>query len=133
MTTTTARMLIADDDSEFVRRATNSLSRDVEIRVATNGRQALHEIREWQPDVVLLDLLLHDIDGFAMLDRLVRLEGQPLPVILCSTHGRGSDIRLPRADLNWPVGTLCRTATSDRLRSTVLSVLRARFLPDRLN
>jgi CheY-like chemotaxis protein len=133
MTTTTARMLIADDDYEFVQRATNSLSRDVEIRVATNGRQALHEIREWRPDVVVLDLLLHDIDGFALLDRLVRQESQPLPVILCSMHGGGADIRLPRSDLNWPVGTLSRTATSDRLRSTILSVLSARYLPSRLN
>ncbi len=53
---------------------------------AKTGADGLRLARAWQPDVVLLDLRLPDIDGFDVMDRL---HADPatagLPVIVCTS------------------------------------------------
>ena len=45
------------------------------IGEAADGRGALTEVRRLQPDVVLLDVLLPDLDGSAVADRLAAFRG----------------------------------------------------------
>jgi DNA-binding NtrC family response regulator len=80
-----ARILVADDD-----RAIRKIVRDRlavaghHVEVATDGRAALESIERFAPDLVILDLVMPDIDGFGVLAALT----PPAPVILVVTaHG----------------------------------------------
>ena len=63
------RILIADDH-EVIRRAVIRLlqSRDdvEEYAEATNGKEAIEKALEWKPDLILLDVRLPLLDGFAV-------------------------------------------------------------------
>lgn len=63
------RILIADDH-EVIRRAVIRVlqSRDdvEECAEATNGKEAIEKALEWKPDLVLLDVRLPLLDGFAV-------------------------------------------------------------------
>ncbi len=58
----------------------------VRVQEAETGADGLRLARAWQPDVVLLDLRLPDLDGFDVMDRL---HADPvtaaLPVIVCTS------------------------------------------------
>src|SRR5919201_2977362 len=53
------------------------------VRVATNGREALDQARRWRPDVIVSDVLMPVMDGFALC-RQVRREPAlaHVPVVL---------------------------------------------------
>lgn len=51
-----------------------------DVRTASEGRTAIGLIREFQPDVVVLDVMLPDIDGLQVLKRL-RDDGQDTPIL----------------------------------------------------
>ena len=54
-----------------------------QIRTASNGEQALKAIAEEQPDLILLDLMMHIMDGFETLQRIRAGEaGDPNVLIL---------------------------------------------------
>ncbi len=59
------RILVVDDDSEVVRLMRAYLERaGFEVLVAYNGETAIHILRRDIPDLLLLDLMLPDRDGF---------------------------------------------------------------------
>jgi threonine synthase len=67
-----SRVVIVDDTSEarrLIRRILQSQG-DFEIFEATSGRQALELITLERPDLVILDLMMPEVDGFAVLDQL---------------------------------------------------------------
>src|SRR6266850_534771 len=81
-----AKVLVVDDDQEFVKLLEFNLEREgCEIYTATNAVQALHLARSTLPDVILLDLMLPDMDGFSVCEIL---HSQPstreIPVIVLS-------------------------------------------------
>ena len=66
------RVLVADDDAVFRRQVVEMLGAagGIEIAEATNGREVLTHIAERMPDLLLLDLLMPDMDGFEVLHQL---------------------------------------------------------------
>jgi DNA-binding response OmpR family regulator len=80
------KVLVVDDDQEFVQLLEFNLEREgCEIFTATTAVQALHMARSTLPDVILLDLMLPDMDGFSVCEIL---HSQPstreIPVIVLS-------------------------------------------------
>ncbi|MDH3378611.1 MAG: EAL domain-containing response regulator [Gammaproteobacteria bacterium] len=66
-----AKVLVVDDD-EGARRATAALlcgATDA-LRFASSGAEALELARSWHPDVILLDVMMPEIDGFEVCRRL---------------------------------------------------------------
>jgi two-component system, OmpR family, alkaline phosphatase synthesis response regulator PhoP len=56
-----------------------------EVLTATSGREALESIRVRRPDLVLLDLMLPDIDGFAVCEILRREPAKAtIPIVIVS-------------------------------------------------
>ncbi|MFC4222730.1 response regulator transcription factor [Lysinibacter cavernae] len=75
------RALVVDDESSLSDLLAMALRYEGwEIRTAADGRTALTAAREFQPDVIVLDIMLPDIDGMAVLSRL-RSEGSDVPVL----------------------------------------------------
>ena len=54
-----------------------------DIKIATTGTQALVDVRDWQPDLLILDLMLPEVDGFEVLERLHKEKiTDKLPIIV---------------------------------------------------
>jgi threonine synthase len=67
-----SRVVVVDDTSEarrLIRRILQSQG-DFEIFEATSGREAIELITREHPDLVILDLMMPEVDGFAVLDVL---------------------------------------------------------------
>lgn len=75
------------DDSAFMRHMLKSMMEsDPEIQVAgtaRNGLEGLKKIEELHPDIVTLDIQMPDLDGLAVLEKIMALH--PLPVIMLSS------------------------------------------------
>jgi two-component system KDP operon response regulator KdpE len=64
-------VLVVDDEVEMQRALRTGLSyHDFDVRAVGSGEEALREAAAWRPDVILLDLGLPGMDGFATLQAL---------------------------------------------------------------
>ncbi len=84
-----ARILVVDD-VPGMRALTATLLRYAghEADTAAGGRQALEKVYKHPPDLLLLDLSMPDVDGFAVLEHLCRhCNGSPpVPVVIFSAN-----------------------------------------------
>jgi len=64
------RVLVVEDD-DGLRETLAELLADEghEVRVAEDGQAALATIRDWEPELILLDLMMPNMDGFAFRER----------------------------------------------------------------
>lgn len=82
--TSKSRVLIVDDDPSARQTLENLLvAEGYALHFAETGKQALAQAPEWQPDVILCDVMMPEMDGFEFCRR-VRADGnlQPVPIIL---------------------------------------------------
>jgi threonine synthase len=81
------RVVVVDDTPEarrLIRRILQSQG-DFEISEATNGREAIELVTRERPDLVILDLMMPEVDGFAVLDSLrSQPETANIPVIVAT-------------------------------------------------
>jgi len=78
--------LLVVDDSALMRRQLTTLFQaesDFEVRQARNGREAVAENRDFQPDVITLDINMPEMDGITALS-LIMAE-RPVPVVMVSS------------------------------------------------
>jgi DNA-binding response OmpR family regulator len=84
------RILVVDDEERMVRFIRLNLEHDgFQVIEAFNSQQAMDRLRETLPDLILLDVMLPDIDGFEML-RMVR-ENHDVPVIMLTAKSEEDD------------------------------------------
>jgi DNA-binding response OmpR family regulator len=84
------RILVVDDEVRMVRFIRLNLEHDgFQVIEAYNGMQALERMRTSLPDLVLLDVMMPDIDGFEVL-RTIR-EISQVPVIMLTAKGEEDD------------------------------------------
>ncbi|EST34617.1 hypothetical protein M878_09710 [Streptomyces roseochromogenus subsp. oscitans DS 12.976] len=85
------RLLVVDDDppiADLV--ATVARYEGREAACAYSGEEALRRAAEFGPDIVVLDLMLPDVDGFGVLDRL-RRSGTMVPVVFLTARDGVAD------------------------------------------
>ncbi len=87
------RVLVVDDDSDIVRFVEMNLRFEgFDVVVAGDGPQALAEIGQRRPDLVLLDVMMPELDGVEVTRRI---RADPLtaglPVIMLTAKGLGAD------------------------------------------
>jgi two-component system KDP operon response regulator KdpE len=84
------RILVVDDEERMVRFIRLNLEHDgFQVYEAFNGKQAIDKIRSNLPDLVLLDVMMPDIDGFEVLE-MIR-ESNTVPVIMLTAKGEEED------------------------------------------
>lgn len=84
------KILVVDDEERMVRFIRLNLEHDgFVVFEAFKGAQAIQAIRDKLPDLVLLDVMLPDIDGFEVL-KLIR-EVNSVPVIMLTAKGEEDD------------------------------------------
>lgn len=87
---TNRRILVVDDEERIVRFIRLNLEHDgFQVYEAFTGQQAMDRMRETLPDLVILDVMLPDIDGFEVL-RLIR-ENHDIAVIMLTAKGEEDD------------------------------------------
>ena len=80
------RILVVDDEPRMVRFIRLNLEHDgFQVSEAANGTQALERLRNDLPDLVLLDVMLPDMDGFEVLGMM--REFSSVPVIMVTAKG----------------------------------------------
>ncbi len=87
------RILVVDDDKEVVRLMRGYLEQSgYDVLVAYNGESAIHTIRRESPDLVLLDLMLPDRDGWDVT-RTVRNDPNlaHIPIIMLTARVSDTD------------------------------------------
>ncbi|GAP14524.1 response regulators consisting of a CheY-like receiver domain and a winged-helix DNA-binding domain [Longilinea arvoryzae] len=76
------RVLVVDDDSDLVVLIKHILrSSGFDVLSANNGVEALRRAREVQPDLVLLDLMMPEMDGWVTLQNLRQFSNAPVIVL----------------------------------------------------
>ena len=85
------RVLVVEDQRDLASLLAHNLRHEgLDVRTVDDGREALPTVRSWQPDLVILDLMLPGMDGFEIL-RGIRGEGIELPVLILSARGEEQD------------------------------------------
>jgi DNA-binding response OmpR family regulator len=84
------KVLVVDDEPRMIQFIRLNLEHDgFEVYEATSGPQALEKMRDRLPDLILLDVMMPDLDGFETL-RLIR-EISTVPVIMLTAKGEEDD------------------------------------------
>jgi CheY-like chemotaxis protein len=82
----TSRILVIDDNPRFVELLTRYLTNHAYVIVAaSNGADGLRMAQEVQPDVIILDVMMPEVDGWELLQR-IRMNPQleHIPILVCS-------------------------------------------------
>ena len=84
------KVLIADDEPNIVTSLEFLMRKcDYEVRIARDGEEALRLAEEFQPDLLLLDVMMPLCDGFEVCRRL---RGNPatrgMRILMLTAHGR---------------------------------------------
>jgi two-component system OmpR family response regulator len=86
-----ARLLVVDDEPNIVELLSASLRfAGFEVATATTGGEAVRAVERHRPDLVLLDVMLPDVDGFVVLRRL-RSTRDHLPVLFLTARDANDD------------------------------------------
>ncbi len=85
------RILVVEDEEHIAEGLKLNLEfKGYKVRIASSGVAGLQQWKAWQPDLIVLDIMLPGIDGLSVL-RHIRLEDQRIPVLILSAKGDAED------------------------------------------
>src|SRR5256885_3499863 len=114
-------IVAAGDDPQLLPLMTRNLQFEgYEVIPASNGQQALEEIEEQVPDLVLLDVMMPKMDGFTVCQRV--REFSTVPIIIVTARGQDQD-KVRGLDLGAD-DYLTKPFSVDELLARVRAVLR---------
>src|SRR5260370_20938870 len=77
-----AKILIVDDEAQIIRVLKTALStQGYSIRTSLNGLDGLIVFREWEPDVVITDLSMHEMSGIELCHQIRTTSTTPIIVL----------------------------------------------------
>jgi predicted signal transduction protein with EAL and GGDEF domain/CheY-like chemotaxis protein len=89
-------LLVDDDEVNLLLTAIALRDRGFDITESSSGEQALKQLAEWAPDMIVLDAMMPGLDGFATCRRLRALPGfENVPVLMLT--GLDDDASITRA------------------------------------
>jgi two-component system OmpR family response regulator len=88
------RVLVVDDEQMLTDLLSMALRMEGwDVRTAGSGLQALQAARDFDPDAMVLDIMMPDLDGMAVLQRL-RHSGNDVPVLFLTAKDSVGDLTL---------------------------------------
>ena len=89
--TTEARVLVVDDEPYIADLLSTGLRFvGFDVRTAGGGLEALTAVRDWKPDLLVLDVMMPDVDGFEVTRRM-RADGRETPVLFLTARDSVED------------------------------------------
>ncbi|HVF11101.1 MAG TPA: response regulator [Abditibacteriaceae bacterium] len=88
------KILAVDDEKHIVRLVQVNLEKEgFEVVTAGNGREALEKVAADQPDLIVLDVMMPEMDGFEALKKLKEdPETASIPVIMLTAKAQDKDV-----------------------------------------
>lgn len=114
------RILVVDDDPELVSLIRSLFGRTYESRGARDGQEALKVLDEWPADLIVLDLVMNGLDGFAVCQQIRQESNTPILVL----SGKQSDADKVRALDLGADDYLTKPFSPDELLARVRALLR---------
>jgi CheY-like chemotaxis protein len=88
------RILVVDDDQVIQQLLKVNLELEgYAVEVASDGQEALALFANFEPDLVLLDIMMPKLDGWEVARRLAGATGGPVPIVLLSARAQESDMQ----------------------------------------
>lgn len=118
------RVMLVDDHALVragIRALIDTLDGVEVVAEAGNGREALQQVEEFAPDLVLLDLTMPEMNGFEVLEQIVRRSPQVRVIILTMHEAREYTIRALRLGA---AGFIPKSAAANELKQGIESVMR---------
>lgn len=118
------RVLLVDDHALVragIRALIDTLDGVEVVAEAGNGREALQQVEEFAPDLVLLDLTMPEISGFEVLEQIVQRSPQVRVIILTMHDAREYTTRALRLGA---AGFIPKSAAANELKQGIESVMR---------
>lgn len=90
----TALLLIAEDDQFYANLYKTKLEKEgFAVIIATNGSETMRLIEENKPNLIILDIVMPELDGFEVLKKLKeQSDFKDVPVIVLSNLGQQEDV-----------------------------------------
>lgn len=82
------KILLADDNREFNELLSEYLNKEEDMEIvgnAFNGEEVLELVKENNPDIILLDIIMPHLDGIGVLEELNKMELSPKPKVIMLT------------------------------------------------
>ena len=88
-----AKLLVVDDDGNYAELLVNCFTGlGFQVVYASSGEQALQEVVNFKPDIVLLDIIMPEMDGFTVCQKIRELpEGAGTIVMMLTSRGEVED------------------------------------------
>jgi two-component system, chemotaxis family, chemotaxis protein CheY len=115
--------LLIVDDSLIMRRAierTLVSERFEEIRLASNGRLAVEEFKNFKPDVVTMDITMPDMDGLTAVDLILKMDSRALILVVSALADKPTAVEAVKRGAS---GFLLKPITVDSLQAAIDDVL----------
>jgi DNA-binding response OmpR family regulator len=94
------RILVVEDEGHIAEGIMLNLSlQGYDVMIAEDGVAAIQKWKEWQPDLIVLDIMLPTIDGLAVLQN-IRIEDERIPILILSAK---SDVEYKVKGLSYGV------------------------------
>lgn len=95
----TALLLVAEDDQFYANLYRTKLEKEgFGVIVASNGKETLELLKEHDPNLIILDLVMPEMDGFEVLKKLKEEKDlRDVPVIILSNLGQPEDVERAKA------------------------------------
>lgn len=125
--TSSLRILLVDDNPEFLESAARSLAAEPHVQIvgrARSGCEALEQVTRLQPDLVLMDWAMPEMDGLEATQRIKAQPGAPRVVMLTMHDDPAYRIAATEARAD---GFVCKSEFSEKL----LPLIRT-FYPQRI-
>ncbi len=88
---TKTQILVVEDETHLAEGLKLNLTlKGYDVMIAADGNSALQKWKEWQPDLIVLDIMLPGIDGLSVLQN-IRLEDERIPILILSARGDPDD------------------------------------------
>jgi len=92
-----AKVLLVEDDQILAKLYQTKFNKEgIDMQLASDGQEGLEKFKSFNPDLIILDLIMPRVDGFTFLAKAKEdplLSGRKVPILVLSNLGQESDIK----------------------------------------
>lgn len=84
-------IILVDDNDDFCSLITEHLNNQANMQVtatASNGEEGVELIKEYEPDILLLDIIMPQLDGVGVMEKINNLETKDMKIIILTAFGQ---------------------------------------------